>query len=474
MSKNFLIDLEQELVLNETQKFLCENDLKYLCRDVLKMSDWDICHDELNEFLKTSRKRFKFIALPRGHLKTSILTIGLSIQHILKDHDTRILLANAVWDNARSFLSEIKAYLSDKSVLPRLYKTFQSDRWTQEEVVINQRISPNKTPTYATAGIEKALTSQHYKIIFADDLVNRQNITTEEQREKVKKYYSDLLDLLDPDGTLYIIGTRWHDGDLYGHILRTEPEKFDTYIVGATKSGEIDGELIFPKKFSSEHLRQLLKSKGSYEFYCQYFNKPIADGTQHFKPPARFWTDVSREAIHYVTFDPATSEKKNACDAVVMDCAITGANQLCVVEYKLFGQNKNPNDMMATIFEYVLKYPNPHGQVKKVGIEVNGGQEIYVKLLEQEMRKRNIFFEIFPIRQHIDKFSRIIALQPRWESGNLLLKQGMFELEDQMFRFPVSEKFDVIDTLAMQLQILSPIEESKARVYIPPQYRRTE
>ena len=93
---------------DEVQRQLCKTNLKYLCTKILGYPDWDICHDEVQKFLSESKKSKKLILLPREHLKTSIITIGTSIQHILNDFDTTILYANAIQSNAESFLRETK------------------------------------------------------------------------------------------------------------------------------------------------------------------------------------------------------------------------------------------------------------------------------------------------------------------------------------------------------------------------------
>lgn len=455
------LNLEKEEV--QYSRALLEERLDFLCRYYLEFKDWDACHSELNEWLMQSTKKRKLILMPRGHLKTSILTIGLTIQHILKDPNTTILLANAVWDNARSFLSEIKEYLTSKSKLYYLYGKFESYRWNQDEIMVKQRKKANKTPTVSTAGIDKALASQHYKVIICDDIVNRQTISTEEQRGKVKKFYSDLLDLLEPDGTLYLIGTRWHDADLYGGIIRDEAEKFDIYTAMATRDGTIEGEVIFPKKFNTQILQDLLLAKGSYEFYSQYFNKCVNADDQQFKPPVRYWKDLGDNPRHTISVDLAISEKTSADYTVVMDCAVTASNQLCVVEY--CRRRMSPSETIERIFEFVLKYG-----VKKVGIESVAYQRALISILDEEIKKRGIFFEVVPIHPSKDKFTRTIALQPRWESGNLLLKQGMVELEDELARFPVGEHDDLLDALAMQLNIIQPVLK-KSKVWIPSKYR---
>lgn len=451
------LNLEKEEA--QYSRALLEERLDFLCRYYLEFKDWDYCHSELNEWLMQSTKKRKLILMPRGHLKTSIVTVGLTIQHILKDPNTTILLANAVWDNARSFLSEIKEYLTTKSKLYYLYGKYESYRWNQDEIMVKQRKKANKTPTVSTAGIDKALASQHYKVIICDDIVNRQTISTEEQRDKVKKFYSDLLDLLEPDGTLYLVGTRWHDADLYGDIIRHEAEKFDIYKRSAIENEQV----IFPKKFSLETLADLKQSKGSYEFACQYMNDPMPSEDQHFKLPVRYWTDLGDSSRHTISVDLAISEKTSADYTVVMDCAVTASNQLCVVEY--CRRRMSPLDTIERIFEMVLKY-----KVKKVGIESVAYQRALISILDEEIKKRGIFFEVVPIHPSKDKFTRTIALQPRWESGNLLLKQGMVELEEELARFPVGEHDDLLDALSMQLNIIQPTAK-RSKVWIPSKYR---
>ena len=412
----------------ELEKIYCETNLKYLCEKILHFGDWDKCHDKLADFLKNSKKKFKLILMPRGHLKSSVVTIALSVQEILKNPDTSILLCNAILGNAQKFLSEIKEYLSPKTDLQKLYGKFDTVLWNQSEVTISQRKKPNKTPTISTAGIETALASQHYKKIIADDLINRQTISTQEQLTKVIKFYSDCLDLLEPDGELIVIGTRWHDGDLYGELIRREKEKFDIYEASATETGKIGGQVIFPKKFSTEILQGLLKSKGSYEFYAQYFNRITNPETRIFNPPVRRWSvDDTKFIRGAITFDPATSEKKESCDAVVMVSGLNASSQLCVLGYTIFRErDKNPYNMINKIFAEMARF-----KIKDVIVETNGGQEVYEHLLKDESKKRSVAINVIGVHQHKSKESRILALQSYWERGDLLLKQGMVELEDQ-------------------------------------------
>lgn len=437
----------------EESKYLCRTDLKYLCRDILRMRDWDVCHDDLSNFLKNSKKRKKIILIPREHLKSSIITIGTAIQHILNNPNVTILFANAVQGNAESFLRELKEYLENKSILRSLFGEFKSDKWNETEIIDKHRTKADKTPTISVAGADKALASQHYDIVYMDDIVNRQTISTQEQRLKTKKFYSDCMDLLKkPDGILYVVGTRWDLEDLYGWILKDLTEDYDIYVKGVTEDGSLEGKYIFPKKFNINVMNELLRDKGSYEVSCQYFNNPKNPASRIFNPPVRYWQYIPEKSFHVITVDPAISKRKESCDGVVMDTCLTPANQTYVCDYKIFKENqRHPDNIINAIFDFVIRF-----RCSEVGIESNGYQEVLCYLIKDEMEKRQIYFNITEINQNEDKAMRILTLQPIWERGDLLIKPGMVEIEKQFddFRKPIVSPVDILDTLAMRLQVI--------------------
>ena len=202
----------------------CKRDLKFLCKEVLGMEDWqDGFHDDLAQWLEWSGKE-KLILEPRGHLKSSIVTVGWTIQQILREPNTRILINNAVWDNARVMLFQIQEYLTFKSALPTIFGEFKGprSRWTRDEVDIAQRTKALREATVMTGGVESAKTGLHFNVIINDDIVIRENVTTREQIDKVINFHRDCYALLDPGGVIVNIGTRWAMQDLYGHLMLNE------------------------------------------------------------------------------------------------------------------------------------------------------------------------------------------------------------------------------------------------------------
>lgn len=234
---------EKRLVYTKEQKVkalqhACKTNLKFLCKNVLRMDDWqDGLHDELAKELAFPESR-KLFLLPRGHLKSSVITVGWTIQQLLNDPNIRILITNAVWDKARAFLNQISGYLTDRSALPQIFGPFQgaSTRWTRDEIEIAQKTkATQKEPTLSTAGLEKSLTGFHFDLIICDDLVDATNVTTREQIEKVKAYYRNLLPLLDPGGRILTIGTRWVIGDLYDDLITQQATSINGHKLESTE-----------------------------------------------------------------------------------------------------------------------------------------------------------------------------------------------------------------------------------------------
>lgn len=202
----------------------CKTDLKFLCTKVLEMDRWSSpLHDDLTKFVDGPDDS-KLVLMPRGHQKTTIITVGWVIQQLLKNPDENILIVSAIWDLSRSILRQISGYMTS-GLLPQIFGDFQTPQtyWTKEAVNINQRKSKvAKDPSISTAGIDSGKTGAHCSLMIFDDIVSAENVTTKEQIQKVTNSYKDCLPLLNPGGRRVIIGTRWAISDIYGQIIEND------------------------------------------------------------------------------------------------------------------------------------------------------------------------------------------------------------------------------------------------------------
>lgn len=443
--------------------------LKYLCTKFLGTPHWSQVHNELDMFMRSAGNRIH-IELPRGHLKSHIVTKGWAIQQFLRNPEIRILIVNATEENAVKFMRTVERHIGKGSILEKLYGSFETSVWNQNEFIIRQRTTILDAPTMMAAGLQKTLTSQHYDVIIADDLVEPDNSRTKEQREKVYDFYLSLFDLLEPQGRIVVIGTRYHQDDLYARIL-DENALHKNWSVFVRSCYNPDGSILFPEKFTQTQLDDI-KKKSFYHFSTQYLNNPIDPENADFKSSQVKYYDPTtpHPTSLYLTVDPAISLSR---DADYSGCVVAGQYQdrrIRVVD--CLRRRMVPSELVECIFELVMKW-----RLHRVGIETFAFQKTLKYELQRKQRETGIFFSIDELgKKHsghgeaiLSKEARIRRLQPYFEQGLVEIRSDMQDLRDELLSFPRGKHDDLIDALSYQLDYLVPSSEksviSKAPVH---------
>jgi predicted phage terminase large subunit-like protein len=434
--------------------------LKKLAIGAFGTPHWSRVHDELAVFLKGAGNRIH-IELPRGHLKSWIVTKAWAIQQALKNHDIRILIANATEENAVKFMRSIAKWLGRGTMLERYFGTFESDLWNQNELTIRQRKKILDSPTFMATGLQKTLTSQHYDLIIADDLVEPDNVRTKEQREKVYEFYLSMFDLLEPDGRLVVIGTRYHQDDLYARILEENKThaNWSTFIRSCYNP---DGSVLFPEKFTPAQLDDI-KKKSYYHFSTQYLNDPVDPDNADFKSDwIKTYSAVTpHPSSLYLTIDPAIALSRDADYTAMVVAGMFSDRKIRVVD--VLHKRLVPSDLVDEVFNLVKKW-----RLHRVGIETFAFQKTLKYDLQRQQRERGIFFSIDELgKRHsgrgeavLSKEARIRRLQPYFEQGLVELRSDMSELRDELLSFPRGKHDDLIDALSYQLDYLVPSMET--------------
>lgn len=440
----------------DTAKAWNAKSLKYLCTKFLATPHWSQVHNELDLFMRAAGNRIH-IELPRGHLKSHIITKGWSIQQILKNPNIRILIVNATEDNAIKFMRSIERYIGKGSLLEKIYGRFESSVWNQNELIVSGRTEILDAPTLMAAGLQKTLTSQHYDVIIADDLVEPDNSRTKEQREKVHDFYLSLFDLLEPKGKIVVIGTRYHQDDLYARILE-ENQQHSNWSIFVRSCYKPDGEILFPEKFSQAQLDDI-KKKSFYHFSTQYLNNPIDPDNADFKSGQVKYYDPTtpHPGSLYLTIDPAIALSRNADYSALVVAGMFGDRRIRVVD--AVHKRLIPSELVDEIFNLVKKW-----RLHRVGIETFAFQKTLKYDIQRQQRERGIFFSIDELgkrhsgrgEQILSKEARIRRLQPYFEQGLVEIRADMQDLRDELLAFPRGRHDDLIDALSYQLDYLVP------------------
>lgn len=210
--------MEKEL---ELHRLALKNSLYALCKIAMGYKDVNpYTHKGIIDALESDYTR-KLICVPRGCLKSSIACVAFPIWLLLNNPNLRILIDSELYTNSATFLREIKAHLQNR-YLVSLFGEFKSNCWNESEIIIKQRTKNLKEASITVGGVGTTKVGQHYDVIIGDDYNSPNNTNTIENAEKVINHYRMNTSILENKGTYVVIGTRYSEWDLIGHILRNE------------------------------------------------------------------------------------------------------------------------------------------------------------------------------------------------------------------------------------------------------------
>ncbi|RMF65371.1 MAG: hypothetical protein D6746_00545 [Bacteroidetes bacterium] len=454
----------------------CKRDLWFLCYYVLGYKDINtpLHHDMCRAWLKRQDWPYSLWLVPRGHLKTTIWTIGDTIREALKDPNCRQLIVNAKLDNAVDILSEIKDHFENNEVLRWLFpeycpdqhrrgkKTKAADKWTSTALSWPCRTRYRKEANVEVMAVEASLVSKHFDIMRFDDPVNDINTATALYREKVYKWFLHSLQLRDnPKSRVRLVGTIWHFDDLYRREMRKERNRRQTQKMAGRKvkprllvyrrEAIEDGQPIWPERFSLEELAAIKEQIGSYLFSCHYMNNPLAPDSVYFKatnikevPESAVPSDV----VNIAAVDLAMENTRTSDYTAITVCSFTSDDRM-FVRY-VFRDKIMPFDLVNLIAGLVKKW-----DLRKVAVEASGFQKAIFNYYKRDARDKGYRIPWVPLsqsqRSSSTKFKRIIALQPIVERGDFYIVdtiQHKDDLIEEMTTFDQGAHDDILDTLA--------------------------
>lgn len=473
-----IIDARQ--VLNSQKKQYYSQHFYEFNRDILKWPDlYEPLHRRVCDFVQDNWKTKKLLLLlPRGTFKSSVVTVGFSLWQIAINPDVRILISNAVYPLAVSFLSQIKKHIQTnetfKEIFGELY--IPTEQWREDRISVSSEKLTHKEPTIWAFGMGASSVGSHFNIALLDDLVARENISTKEQIEKTKNYYRDVLDLVDPmpggHRPVIIVGTTWHWDDLYSWIMDPRNQLIGDFAVLRLPAytGEFGkGELLFPSRLDWKSLQKLKEQQGSYHFSAQYMLNPVPEENQTFKSPFPVYeqTDLSGvELTKFMSIDPALSESDTADFSAITVVGVDRNNTWYILD--VWRGQVQPSKLIDQIF-----YMDDKWHPISIGLETTAFQKVLQYQINDEMKKRGRFLPIKELKGRggigsESKEDRIRALQPRYEQKTIYHPERasipLIEyLEDELLRFPRGANDDIIDSLASNLELAFPPRKREER-----------
>lgn len=167
------------------------------------------------------------VMLPIGHSKTYMVTAD-ELFRLGQDPSSRSAFISYTQAQAAKPLGMVRDYIEQSQelrlVFPNLLPSArEGDGWTQTDITV-ERPFGIRDPSIVAAGMDSgAIPGSRLKRIRIDDLLNRENTATKDQRDKTYNWVdTSVLSRLDPKGgRCAVTNTPWHPNDIL-HRLRDE------------------------------------------------------------------------------------------------------------------------------------------------------------------------------------------------------------------------------------------------------------
>lgn len=438
----------------------------------------------------------RMIQMPRSHFKTTICTIGDSIQEVINDPNIRILLVASSAMNAERFLKEISNHFKQNELFRWLYpeiipNDFSKIVWNKNEITV-VRDAHWREPTIDTIGSKGDVQSRHYNLIKADDIIGEKELNSESEMEKTIEWCSGLESLLVSPikDRIDYVGTRWRLDDVYAWVeqfySKADDKKTEVSLGPyAFVKGEIaifrrpardeNGDPIFPELISREVLDRLMR-EAPHRYAAQYANDPKAEGLTTFKEEwLRFykaggedgrtvlWTEQDNNGVTLEKFarpqdlermvfcDPAVGEIKKACRNALLVVGVLKRSKsplIFLLDYKI-GQYR-VDQLVDYIFEADKKWNPDFISIEKYGFQ--GALEHWITERAEKDELPYPPVVLYPRQgmqsSEMAKDQRIKGLQPFFRSGQIYIPEGASEFMEEYTYYPRGRFKDSLDALA--------------------------
>ncbi len=435
------------------------------------------CHGPVSVFIDHNPSQYKFMLMPRDHLKTSHITIAGCLQKICQDSEHRIAIFNAVGRKATNMLLTIRAIVESNRIFRTLYSdiippnTRDGRRWNQEGLDFVRQGS-YQDPTISAYGMESTATSSHFTHQCWDDPIEEEAYKSPNVMADAITRMSGIDALMDTPfkDTCWVVGTRWALNDVYAHYMKAWAGRSSKLVRSIVE----DSQIIFPEKMGDfEDLAFKQGTMTPYRWSCWFMNQPRDESLQTFNTTdVKFWSWTSEENavvlydragnIHRVidfdqldvttTVDLAGAEKATDDRNAVVTTGVTPWGEAIVLD--AWAERCTPMVVMEKLFDIKARFTP-----RAFGIEDVAYQKAFKWFLKTEAESRGVYFNIIPLKARGKKEIRIEGLQPLAATGRLWVHRKHFMLLQEAQEFPLGAHDDLIDALSMHQQLWRGIME---------------
>ena len=401
--------------------------------------------DKFDQIAKGKIKRL-IINMPPRHTKSEFSSFLLPAWMVGRKPDLKIIQTTHTTELALRFGRKAKTLIDS----PEYQKVFQTR--LREDSQAAGKWETEQGGEYYAAGVGSAITGRGADLLIIDDPHSEQDAMNPEALERAYEWYtSGPRQRLQPGGAIVVVMTRWSQKDLTGALINSQKNvKADKWHIVEFPAIMPSGKPIWPEYWQKKELEGVRASLSIGKWNAQWMQNPTAEEGSILKREWwKVWEKPSIPPLQHIiqSYDTAFSKKETADYSAITTWGVFYPDEDSPANLILLDAHKErlefPELRKEALEQY--KYWNPDTVI--IEAKASGQPLTY------ELRKIGIPVINFTPSKGQDKFARVNAVAPMFESGMIWAPDEEFadEVIEECASFPFGDHDDLVDSTTQAL-----------------------
>ena len=401
--------------------------------------------DKFDQIAKGKIKRL-IINMPPRHTKSEFSSFLLPAWMVGRKPDLKIIQTTHTTELALRFGRKAKTLIDS----PEYQKVFQTR--LREDSQAAGKWETEQGGEYYAAGVGSAITGRGADLLIIDDPHSEQDAMNPEALERAYEWYtSGPRQRLQPGGAIVVVMTRWSQKDLTGALINSQKNvKADKWHVVEFPAIMPSGKPIWPEYWKKEELEGVRASLSIGKWNAQWMQNPTAEEGSILKREWwNLWKKPSIPPLQHIiqSYDTAFSKKETADFSAITTWGVFYPDEDSPANLILLDAHKERLEFPELRKEALEQYKYWKPDTVIIEAKASGQPLTY------ELRKIGIPVINFTPSKGQDKFARVNAVAPMFESGMIWAPDEEFadEVIEECASFPYGDHDDLVDSTTQAL-----------------------
>lgn len=433
--------------------------------------------------------KYVAISAPRGHAKSTAITLGYGLATLLFRERKFMLLVSDTESQASLFLGTFRQELQDNNDLVELFGIKRNEKGVVQfikdsETDIVVECNDGHKFRIIAKGAEQKLRGLIWNgsrpdIIMCDDMENDELVMNKDRREKMRRWFEGaLLPSISDKGIVRVVGTILHMDALLERMMPVPNDRFTVDLPlkqystlrrmwRAVKYRAHTPDfktLLWPDKKDPEFFKMKYEEaqrNGMLDIYSQeYLNYPLDETVSFFKRNdfQKLGEEAKKAQLnYYITADLAISEAQKADYSVFI---VAGVDENKMLHIKnVIKDRLDGREIVDTLLSLQRIY-----EPEAIGIEQMQVSQAIGPFLREEMIATGTFATIIPLK-HMgkEKTARARSIQARMRAKGVVFDKDADwypNFENECLTFPRGKHDDQVDAFAYLGMMLDKLVEA--------------